>query len=110
VFAIFNEEHGFFGSVFLIILYLVFFMRMIWLATSVQRFFDSVLVVGIMSIFFWHTFINMAMVMGLIPVVGVPLPFLSYGGSFMLATLMACGLLMHVYINREASLPRRRGI
>ena len=59
---------------------------------------------------FIHIFINMAMVMGMIPVVGVPLPFLSYGGSFLLATLMACGLLQHVYINREATLPRRSGI
>jgi rod shape determining protein RodA len=55
---------------------------------------------------FIHIFINMAMVMGMIPVVGVPLPFLSYGGSFLLAVMMACGLLQHVYINRETSLPR----
>ena len=57
---------------------------------------------------FIHIFINMAMVMGMIPVVGVPLPFLSYGGSFLLATLMACGLLQHVYINREYGMPNRR--
>jgi rod shape determining protein RodA len=43
----------------------------------------------------------------MIPVVGVPLPFLSYGGSFLLATFMACGLLQHVYINRDHALPRR---
>ncbi len=84
VFAIFNEEHGFFGSVFLVILYLVLFMRLIWLASSVQRFYDSLLVIGIMSIFFWHTFINMAMVSGLLPIVGIPLPLMSYGGSSML--------------------------
>lgn len=92
VFAIFNEEHGFFGSVFLIILYLVFFMRMVWLATSVQRFYDSVLVVGIMSIFFWHAFINMAMVSGLLPIVGIPLPLMSYGGSSMLTFGVGVGM------------------
>lgn len=92
VFAIFNEEHGFFGSVFLIILYLVFFMRLVWLATSVQRFYDSVLVVGIMSIFFWHTFINMAMVSGLLPIVGIPLPLMSYGGSSMLTFGVGVGM------------------
>ena len=92
VFAIFNEEHGFFGSVFLIILYLVFFMRMIWLATSVQRFFDSVIVIGIMSIFFWHAFINMAMVSGLLPIVGIPLPLMSYGGSSMLTFGVGVGI------------------
>lgn len=92
VFAIFNEEHGFFGSVFLVILYLVFFMRLIWLASSVQRFFDSVLVIGIMSIFFWHTFINMAMVSGLLPIVGIPLPLMSYGGSSMLTFGVGVGI------------------
>lgn len=96
VFAIFNEEHGFFGSVFLIILYLVFFMRLVWLASSVQRFYDSVLVVGIMAIFFWHTFINMAMVSGLLPIVGIPLPLMSYGGSSMLTFGVGVGMATSV--------------
>jgi rod shape determining protein RodA len=101
VFAIFNEEHGFFGSVFLIILYLVFFMRLIWLATSVQRFFDSVLVIGIMSIFFWHAFINMAMVSGLLPIVGIPLPLMSYGGSSMLTFGVGVGIATSVSNSRN---------
>lgn len=101
VFAIFNEEHGFFGSVFLIILYLVFFMRMVWLATSVQRFFDSVLVIGIMSIFFWHSFINMAMVSGLLPIVGIPLPLMSYGGSSMLTFGVGVGIATSVSNSRN---------
>jgi len=101
VFAIFNEEHGFFGSVFLVILYLVFFMRMIWLASSVQRFYDSVLVVGIMSIFFWHTFINMAMVSGLLPIVGIPLPLMSYGGSSMLTFGVGVGMATSIANNKN---------
>lgn len=101
VFAIFNEEHGFFGSVFLIILYLVFFMRMIWLATSVQRFFDSVLIIGIMSIFFWHAFINMAMVSGLLPIVGIPLPLMSYGGSSMLTFGVGVGVATSISNSRN---------
>jgi rod shape determining protein RodA len=101
VFAIFNEEHGFFGSVFLIILYLVFFMRMIWLASSVQRFYDSVLVVGIMSIFFWHAFINMAMVSGLLPIVGIPLPLMSYGGSSMLTFGVGVGMATSISNTRN---------
>lgn len=92
VFAIFNEEHGFFGSVFLIILYLILFMRLVWLATSVQRFYDSVLVIGILGIFFWHTFINMSMVSGLMPIVGIPLPMMSYGGSAMLTYGVCIGI------------------
>lgn len=101
VFAIFNEEHGFFGSVFLVILYLVFFMRLIWLATSVQRFYDSVLIIGIMSIFFWHTFINMAMVSGLLPIVGIPLPLMSYGGSSMLTFGVGVGIATSVSNSRN---------
>lgn len=101
VFAIFNEEHGFFGSVFLIILYLVFFMRMVWLATSVQRFYDSVLVIGVMSIFFWHTFINMAMVSGLLPIVGIPLPLMSYGGSSMLTFGVGVGIATSISNSRN---------
>lgn len=96
VFAIFNEEHGFFGSVFLVILYLVFFMRLIWLASSVQRFYDSVLIIGVMAIFFWHTFINMAMVSGLLPIVGIPLPLMSYGGSSMLTFGVGVGIATSV--------------
>lgn len=101
VFAIFNEEHGFFGSVFLVILYLVFFMRLVWLASSVQRFYDSVLVVGVMAIFFWHTFINMAMVSGLLPIVGIPLPLMSYGGSSMLTFGVGVGIATSVSNSRN---------
>lgn len=101
VFAIFNEEHGFFGSVFLIILYLVFFMRMIWLASSVQRFYDSVLVIGVMAIFFWHAFINMAMVSGLLPIVGIPLPLMSYGGSSMLTFGVGVGIATSISNSRN---------
>jgi rod shape determining protein RodA len=101
VFAIFNEEHGFFGSVFLIILYLIFFMRLIWLASSVQRFYDSVLVVGIMAIFFCHAFINMAMVTGLLPIVGIPLPLMSYGGSSMLTFGIGVGIATSISNSRN---------
>ncbi len=92
VFSIFNEEHGFFGSLFLIALYTILLFRFIWLASSVPRIFDSILAIGLMSILFWHTFINMGMVMGLLPIVGVPLPFLSYGGTSLLTFGICCGL------------------
>lgn len=92
VFSIFNEEHGFFGSVVLVALYVILLLRFIWLSTSVLRFYDSVLAIGLMSIFFWHIFINMCMVMGLMPIVGLPLPFMSYGGSSMLTFGVCIGL------------------
>ncbi len=92
VFSIFNEEHGFFGSIVLISLYIILFLRFIWLSGSVLRFYDSVLAIGIMSIFFWHTFINMCMVMGLMPIVGLPLPFMSYGGSSLITFAICIGI------------------
>ena len=92
VFSIFNEEHGFFGSLILLSLYVILFLRFIWLSGSVLRFYDSVLAIGIMSIFFWHTFINMSMVMGLMPVVGLPLPLMSYGGSSLITFAICIGL------------------
>jgi len=101
VFAIFNEEHGFFGSVFLVILFLILFMRLVWLATSVQRFYDSVLVIGILGIFFWHTFINMSMVSGLMPIVGIPLPMMSYGGSAMLTYGVCIGMATAISNSRN---------
>lgn len=90
VFSVFNEEHGFIGSLFLISLYLVLLFRFLWLASSVTRFYDSMVIVGLMSIFFFHTLINMAMVMGLLPIVGLPMPLFSYGGSSLL-TFGVCG-------------------
>jgi len=64
---------------------------------------------GITTNFFLYVFINMAMVMGLIPVVGVPLPLISYGGTAMITVLAAFGLVMSVYINRDLKIGRRGG-
>lgn len=109
IFTMLAEELGFIGAFGLLALYTFLLMFAMALAVKCRHAFGRLIAAGVAAMLFVHIFINMAMVMGLIPVVGVPLPFLSYGGSFMLATCMACGLLMHVYINREASLPRRRG-
>lgn len=107
IFTMTAEELGFIGSVVLLALYgmLIYFAML--LAVRTRSTYGRLLAAGVAAMMFIHIFINMAMVMGLIPVVGVPLPFLSYGGSFLLATLMACGLLQHVYINREQNGPRR---
>lgn len=101
VFSIFNEEHGFFGSILLIGLYLFLFYRFVWLAVNVSRIFDSIVIIGVMSIFFWHTFINMGMVMGLLPVVGLPLPLMSYGGSSLLTFGICCGIATSISNSRN---------
>lgn len=96
IFAIFNEEHGFVGSVFLIALYLALFYRLLWLASNVNKMFDSIVVVGVLGIFFWHTLVNMSMVSGLMPIVGIPLPLMSYGGSSLLTFGVCCGVVTSI--------------
>jgi rod shape determining protein RodA len=101
VFSIFNEEHGFIGSLLLIALYVILLVRFIWLSGTVLRFYDSVLTIGIMAIFFWHIVVNMGMVMGLMPIVGLPLPFMSYGGSSLLTFAICIGLATSVSNSRN---------
>ena len=101
VFSIFNEEHGFFGACLLIGLYLFLLYRFIWLSMNVSRIFDSIVIIGIMSIFFWHIIINMGMVMGLVPVVGLPLPLMSYGGSSLLTFGIGCGVITSISNSRN---------
>ncbi len=101
VFSIFNEEHGFVGSLILLSLYLILLYRYLWLASAVPRVFDSIVVIGIMSLFFWHTLINMGMVMGLMPIVGLPLPFMSYGGSSLLTFCLCNGVATSISNSRN---------
>ena len=101
VFSIFNEEHGFFGAILLISLYLILFYRFIWLSMAISNFFNSLVIIGIMSLFFWHTFINMGMVTGLLPIVGLPLPLMSYGGSGLLTFAICCGVATSISNSRN---------
>lgn len=96
IFAIFNEEHGLVGSVFLISLYLYLFYKLIMLAQNVNKMFDSIVVIGVLAIFFAHTMINMSMVSGLMPIVGVPLPLMSYGGSNLLTFGICLGIVTSI--------------
>jgi rod shape determining protein RodA len=95
-FAIFSEEWGFAGSVVLLLLFLALVYRMFFLASQSQDRFASFACGGIASYFLAHILINIAMVCGLFPVVGIPLPFVSYGGSSMLTNMMALGILSNL--------------
>lgn len=106
IFTMVAEELGFIGAVVLLLLYGYLLVFGLSLAVHCRNQYGRLLAAGVAMMMFIHIFINMAMVMGMIPVVGVPLPFLSYGGSFMLAALMAAGVLMHVYVNRDTQLPK----
>ncbi len=104
IFTMLSEELGFLGSVFTIAIYCGIIMLCTNIAVKTKHQFGRLLVLGVVSIFFTHMFINTAMVMGLIPVVGAPLPFISYGGTIMASMMIGFGLVLNVDLNRNADL------
>jgi rod shape determining protein RodA len=101
VFAVFAEEFGLIGSLLLLSLYGFIAARSFWIAYLAQDTFSRVLAGGLAASFFVHFFINAGMVVGLVPVVGIPLPILSYGGTSLVTTLAAFGLLMSIHTHRK---------
>src|SRR6185437_15331694 len=93
IFSVWGEEWGFLGCVGLLFIYLVFLSSGMSVAYQSHDKFGIVMAYGIVSIFFWHVFINMGMVMGMLPIVGVPLPYLSYGGSTLLTSMTGVAIL-----------------
>lgn len=110
IFTMVAEEFGLIGSLTLLILYGVLVIQCLSIALRSHSHFGRLLSIGISMTFFLYVFINMAMVMGLIPVVGVPLPLISYGGTAMLTIMFAFGLLMSAYIHRDTHIPRHASI
>ncbi len=96
IFSVFSEEHGFVGCSILLVIYLIFMLNGLSVAYQSHDKFGVLLALGIMTIFFWHIFINMGMVMGLLPIVGVPLPFLSYGGSALVTSILSVAILTNI--------------
>jgi rod shape determining protein RodA len=109
IFTNFGEEFGFVGSVALLILFAVVIFYGIQIATSARSQFSRLLAMGITLNFFFYIMINGLMVMGLIPVVGIPMPLLSYGGTAMLTVMFGFGLLMSVHVHRQVEIPRHSG-
>lgn len=106
IFTMLAEEFGLVGGLTLLALYFLVLAYGIAIALRSRSQFGRLAGLGITSIFFLYVFINIAMVMGLIPVVGVPLPLISYGGTAMLSVLIAFGLLMGVYVHRDVPIGR----
>ncbi|MCV2874787.1 rod shape-determining protein RodA [Rhodobacteraceae bacterium XHP0102] len=100
IFTTLAEEFGFIGASSLLFIYLLIVALCIWTALSTKDRFASLLSLGIAATFFLYFAINMAMVMGLAPVVGVPLPLVSYGGTAMMVLLAAFGLVQSAHIHR----------
>ncbi len=100
VFAVMAEEWGFLGAVVLLTLYCALLMRLLIIAAKARDRFGAFVVVGATSIIFWQVLINVGMNLGILPVVGVPLPLLSYGGSSLLTVMIALGLALNVSTRR----------
>jgi len=96
IFSVFSEEWGFVGSLLLLMLYMGLLINGLSVAYQSHDKFGLLMSLGIVTIFFWHIIVNMGMVMGLLPIVGVPLPFLSYGGSSLLTSILGIAILTNV--------------
>ena len=100
IFAVIGEEFGFLGVLIGLIFFFVFLMRGIFIATIVKSRFNSIVAIGIVTVLAFHVIVNIGMTIGLFPVTGLPLPFLSYGGSALLTNMVMAGILLNFYKNR----------
>ncbi|MFV3409116.1 rod shape-determining protein RodA [Bdellovibrio bacteriovorus] len=100
IYSVLSEEHGFVGSIAVVGLFCFLFITGIRIASNARDKFGALLTVGVLCYIFWHMFVNIGMVIGLLPIVGVPLPLLSYGGSSMLTTMAGLGLVSSVAYRR----------
>lgn len=107
IFTMLAEEFGMVGSLALLGLYVVILVYGLAISVRCRTQFGRLVGIGVTATFFLYVFINMAMVMGLVPVVGVPLPLISYGGTAMLTLLFGFGLLMGTWIHRDVMVGRR---
>jgi len=101
IFAVFSEEFGFIGIVLLLLLYLFIIIRGLYIATQAQDTFARLLAGSLVLTFFVYMFVNICMVSGLLPVVGLPLPLISYGGTSMVTLMASFGILMSIHTHRR---------
>ena len=101
IYCVPSEEFGFFGAFTILLLLTLLMARGVQIASLVKNRYASIVAIGVVSAFAVHTVINIGMAMGIMPVIGVPLPFMSYGGSNMLTNMMMAGLLLNMYANRK---------
>jgi len=107
IFTMLAEEFGLVGGLTLLALYLMVVAFCVAIAIRARNQFGRILAFGVAFTLFLYVFINIGMVMGLLPVVGVPLPLISYGGTAMMTAMIGIGLVMNVYINRDLRIGRR---
>lgn len=100
IFSVVGEELGFVGAILLLGLYTVVLWRGIKIASEARDLLGALLATGAVSFLFFHMMVNMGMAMGVLPATGLPLPFLSYGGSFMVSNLLVIGILLNVEVHK----------
>ncbi len=100
IFAAFSEEHGFVGAVFILLLYFLILMRLIQNAQTAADLAGSLIIMGFVAVLTFQIAVNVGMVIGFMPVTGIPLPLMSYGGSSVLFTFLALGVAMNVRMRR----------
>jgi rod shape determining protein RodA len=109
IFTMLAEEFGLVGGLLVILLFALLMVYGLAVSVRSRNHFGRLLAMGITATIMLYVFINTAMVMGLVPVVGVPLPLISYGGTAMLTVLAGCGFLMNVYVHRDVRIGRHAG-
>jgi rod shape determining protein RodA len=101
IYCVIGEEFGFLGSGFVIILFMILFVRILGVSQLLNDKFGVLVLIGTVALFFSHFAINIGMNVGISPVVGLPLPFLSYGGSSLIVNMILIGMVMNIYKNRK---------
>tara|TARA_Y100000813_G_C24103722_1_gene324300 strand:- start:348 stop:1001 length:654 start_codon:yes stop_codon:yes gene_type:complete len=104
IFTLFSEEFGFIGSAILLIIYAVTIYRIVSIGASSRSYFAKIFCYSFAAAIFVFIAINMSMVLGLLPIVGSPLPIMSYGGSSMLATMIGFGIVMSAKVHNQQSI------
>ncbi len=101
IFSVIGEEWGFVGAILVLFLFALFLIRLVSLGTQVKHPFGSMVAAGAAGIYLIHVFVNVGMVVGLLPVIGIPLPFLSYGGSALLANSAMLAIALSLHMRRD---------
>lgn len=101
IYCVIGEEFGFVGSIIILILFLYLFLRILKIASITKDEFLSLTVIGILSVYLVHYLVNLGMAVGILPVIGIPLPFVSYGGSSLVVNMFMLGIVANVYRNRK---------
>lgn len=101
IYCAIGEEFGFIGAIIVLSLFLILFLRLLNIASTTKDEFFSLVVIGILSVYFTHFLINVGMVIGILPIIGVPLPFVSYGGSSMVVNMLMLGIVMNIFRTRK---------